>query len=561
MNNNPILPNGSEEVAAPTFLKKYKTQAIVAGIALLLVIGLILSIVWLVRATNVSYGELTEAPFFDYESTNPTDFMPDFSLNKFKGLTVGGKGQQIEVTVDDDYITDYINANILLAQKKATNGGLAMRSVAIDYADVVALYVLDLTKNGERVLPEEFGQTFSQVTLTVGALYYGKDFDDKLCGKIPMNTHLEMRYSGTFDATSTLSATYTATVKDEENPTLSLSGARLALPSLDADFRSAILSASAGVIGKQFEFDFVEDIDKDGETEEVHYVMTVNAVADENALSITFTFPEDYFTSTLGEEYTALNGQEVTMRVVLNYAIAYDAYTVDTLLSTDLVTGTVENKELAEAKKAAEILSITDQSKITTKASVLAALREELSAGLAASIDEEKKAVELSLIGNAYMKLVFENLPKDEIEAYRLYWSLYYFEAFCDAGLYTDMTFDGFAENAGLGFVPSEDENEPQNFNEFIIESAEYSIKQNLVVAWIYKTAGLNTAENEQKIKDGFGAYLKDTYGTDKEADLKKAGYDLDAVYKDYHLQSIGEYVNDWMLENNTVDYTLDVEE
>ena len=162
MNNNPILPNGSEEVAAPTFLKKYKTQAIVAGIALLLVIGLILSIVWLVRATNVSYGEITEPPFFDY------------------GLTVGGKGQQIEVTVDDDYITDYINANILLAQKKATNGGLAMRSVAIDYADVVALYVLDLTKNGERVLPEEFGQTFSQVTLTVGALYYGKDFDDKL---------------------------------------------------------------------------------------------------------------------------------------------------------------------------------------------------------------------------------------------------------------------------------------------------------------------------------------------------------------------------------------------
>ena len=93
-----------------------------------------------------------------------------------------------------------------------------------------------------------------------------------------------------------------------------------------------------------------------------------------------------------------------------------------TLCDKLLADGVFTAAELAEAKKAAEILSITDQSKITTKASVLAALREELSAGLAASIDEEKKAVELSLIGNAYMKLVFENLPKDEIEAYRLYW-------------------------------------------------------------------------------------------------------------------------------------------
>ncbi len=560
MNNNPILPNENETVAEPTFLQKYQKQAVVAGIALLLLIGLILSIVWLVNATNVTYGEYTEAPFFDYESTNPTDYMPDFSLGKFQGLTIGGKGEKIDVVVDEDYVTDYINANILLAQKKATNKGLAMRSVAIDYADLVSLYVLDLTKNGERILADEFGQTYSPVSLTVGALYYGKDFDDKIQGLVPVNTHLEMIYSGTFDGTSTLSVTYTATIKDEEKPTVSLSGARLELPALDASFRDAILAAST-TIGKQFEFDFVEDIDKDGEDEEVHYVMTVNAIADEKATSITFTFPSDYFSSNLGEEYTALNGQEVTMRVVLSYAVAYDAYTVDTLISEDLVTGTVADKTLAEAKKAAELLGITDQTKITTKAAVLAALREELFAGLDAAIVDEREAVELSLIGNAYMKYVFKNLPKDEIEAYRQYWSLYYFEAFVDSGLYNDMTFDGFAQNAGLGFVLSEDENEPQNFDEFIVESAEYSIKQNLVVAWLYKAANLNTAENEQKIKDGFGEHLKNTYGTDKEADLKKAGYNMDAIYKDYHLQAIGEYVNEWMLKNNTIDYSLEVEE
>ncbi|MBQ8908436.1 MAG: hypothetical protein IJY71_07635 [Clostridia bacterium] len=560
MNNNPILPNENEEVAEPTFLQKYRHHAIVAGVALLLLVALVLSIVWLVRATNASYGEVTEDPYFDYEATKPQDYMPDFSLGKFQNVTVGGKGEKIDIVVDQQYVTDYINVNILLAQKEATNKGLAMRSVAIDHADVVYFYVLDLTKNGERVLQDDFGLTYSQLSLTVGGLYYGKDFDDKLIGLVPASTHLEMRYSGTFDATSTLSATYTATVKDEEKPTLSLSGARLEMPALEAGFRDAILAASTA-IGKQFEFDYTEDIDGDGDTEEVHYVMTVNAIVDEKAVSITFELPDDYFAESLGEEYTALNGQEVTMRLVLSSSVAYEAYTVDTLLSKDLTTATGDTKEKEEAKAAAKLLGVTDEKKITTKASVLAALRDELLAGLDASIADEKETLESSLIGNAFMKYEFRNLPAAELEAYRKYWVLYYFEAFCDAGLYTEMTFDEFGTNAGLGFVPSEEEGEPKNLDEFILESGEYSIKQNLLISWLYREAGLNTAENEQKIKDGFGEYLSSTYGTDKEEDLKKAGYDLELIYKEYHLQSISEYVNEWMVKNNTVDYEKEIEE
>ncbi|MBP3436962.1 MAG: hypothetical protein J6K61_03525 [Clostridia bacterium] len=555
MNDISNIPNENEEVVAPSFFQKYRQHVILAAIALVLVVALILSIVWLVKAGDFTTTQ-DDIPYFDYEASKPLSYMTDFSLDKFKGLSVGGKGQEVTLEITDDYVKDYINVNLLLAQKKATNKSLAERSTAITYADEVYFYVLGIYKDGERVLADDFGRTYEEKSMVVGSLYFGKDFDEKIIGFVPMTTSLEMRNNGAFSATDIISATYTATVKDEKTPTVSLSGARIDLAQAEEGFRNAILAAST-TVGKQFEFDYTEDIDGDGETEEVHYVMTVNTVVTENAASVTFTFPESYFSTNMDEEYTALNGQEVTVRLVVDYFVAYDAYTLDTLLTEDLVE-TEEGKDdvKAEAEKAASLLSYTGSKKSTTKQEVIDAVKEEQTTALKEQLKEEKESIAATLIGNHYMSYTFQSLPQSEIDAYHRYYGIYYFEAFVDSKLYNTMTYDGFAVNVGLGYVPSEDENEPQNFYEYIIDSATYSVKQNLVLAWLYHEAGLNTEANEKEIKDGYPSFLYNQYGTSDEKELKKAGLDLDVLYKDYHLQSIAYYVNQWMLANNTIDFT-----
>lgn len=582
------LPASAETGKKP-FL--YTRHILLGVLCLVLAAGVVLSALWLGKPEIFfgKTGKSSASSFYDFEATTPSDYIDGFTLDLLKGHIVPGKGHETK-TVDDAYLNDYFRS-VLLLSRKADNDGKVNRTSAVDYADKVYAYFLSIEdENGKRLLDDYFGARYSQTEFSVGGRYFGKDFDEKVTGLVPNDYAITFRRSGSFTGNDILSVNYTAKMKiDGEDMTSTLSSARIVLAEKDAAFREALLGACTEV-GKQFTFRVTEDYDRDGETEEVEYTMTVTAVVTETAARITFAVPVDFYDASSDEKLLALNGKEITLSLIPTYSVAYTAYTPESILSERLAEDKEGQSEAdrikAEKEATAELLYCYDGSgyskysgtikldEVADKETLVKNFLDYQKSLFEESVKASRESAELNLIADAVLEsLKFRNFSETEVARFYYTFSMQqYVKAYLQSNAGTG--FDSYLSVMGVLDGTG-------SAAEQIRENTEFLAKQQLLIAWIYNNA-LKDGEKEAKVrKNYYEQYLSSllvAYGYETQENVtawkekgilekklasgekkfeKAQGVEAGTLYKDYHLKAVTDYVYDWLIANNTVDYTV----
>lgn len=589
--NNQTLP---EQPVASEKKPFYYTWHILLGVlCLLLVAGSVWALLRLVNPDLfVKQREgSSSSSFYDFEATDPKDFVNGFDIEQFKNNVIPGKGSETKV-VDDAYVNEYFSS-VLLNSRKPENDGAINRTGAVDYADVVYMYLLDMRdQNGDRLADQYVGANYTLSEISVGGRYFGVDFDRALTGLVPNDYAITLRRSGSFSASDILKVSYTAkTKKDGEDVSATVSSARLVLSEKDAAFRDALLAACTEV-GKQFEFKVTEDYDRDGDTEEVTYTMTVNAVVTEQAASLTFTIPDDFFTASSAEELRELNGKTVTLRVIPSYSIAYKAFTPDTILTEQVADKyTSEDTRVKEEKEAAaKLLYVYTESGSTVLYSTIIKLDDVADKQtliknyldyqktvFESAAKSAKESTELNLIADALLKkLDFNNFTDSEVAKFYTTFTLgQYLEAYINSG--TGLGFEDYL--TAIGVISSSTDSMDD-----LREDIEFTAKQQFFIAWLYQKAVKTDKTEDEVRKSYYEEYLPEVlvyYGYVTEDQVKEwtekgvlekkltpyeKQFEQDqdvgtgTAFKDYHLKQVADYVYDWLIANNTVNYTVEPE-
>ena len=334
MNNEKNMPEtpASEAVKLPVYKNRKWIVLLSVLLAVLVLFNAALITIMAVRAaggndkdtdTNGPTSALGE---FKYTENLIKQYFSAFGNDKVTGLTVAGKDFKID-EIDDEYVTDYINA-LILELATASDGGKINKTKPTDFADVVYLYMLYAEKDGEKLAIDHFTNAYSSLAnMQIGAGKLGKDFDQKLMGIVPANFgSLETDTMGTVSENDVIVISFEAKIDGETSAEKILVQERWDLKELDAAIKTPLLAACKA-IGEEFTFDATHDIDEDGENELVHYTATVDAVAHENNVAkITATLPEDYFGTSMDEKYTSLNGEELDFYVIVSHSVAYEVF-------------------------------------------------------------------------------------------------------------------------------------------------------------------------------------------------------------------------------------------
>ena len=332
MNNEKNIPQtpAAEAVKIPVYKKRKWIVLLSVALAVLVLLNAALITVMAVRAADGNdkdtdtNGPTSALGEFKYTENLIKQYFSAFGNDKITGLTVAGKDFKID-EIDDEYVTDYINAQIL-GLATVSDGGKINKTKPTDYADVVYLYILYAEKDGEKLAIDHFTNAYSTLAdMRIGAAMLGKEFDQKLMGIIPADFGtLETDTMGTVSADDVIVISLEAKIDGETAAEKILTQERWDLKELDAAVKTPLLAACKA-IGEEFTFDATHDIDEDGENELVHYTATVDAVAYENNVTkITATLPEDYFGTSMDEEYTSLNGEALDFYVIVSHSVAYE---------------------------------------------------------------------------------------------------------------------------------------------------------------------------------------------------------------------------------------------
>lgn len=331
MNNEKnISETPVEAVKTPVYKKRKWIVLLSVALAVLVLFNAALITVMAVRAAGGNdkdtdtNGPTSALGDFKYTENLIKQYFSAFGNDKITGLTVAGKDFKID-EIDDEYVTDYINAQIL-GLATVSDGGKINKTKPADYADVVYLYILYAEKDGEKLAIDHFTNAYSTLAdMQIGAAMLGKEFDQKLMGIIPADFGtLETDTMGTVSADDVIVISLEAKIDGETAAEKILTQERWDLKELDAAVKTPLLAACKA-IGEEFTFDATHDIDEDGENELVHYTATVDAVAYENNVTkITATLPEDYFGTSMDEEYTSLNGEALDFYVIVSHSVAYE---------------------------------------------------------------------------------------------------------------------------------------------------------------------------------------------------------------------------------------------
>ncbi len=585
MNNKKQIPETpvTETVEVPIYKKRGALEFLSVLLAILILLNAALIVLMAVRAADgddASAG--TDAPTgaldgFTYTENLIKEYFAAFGADKVTGLTVAGKDYKID-EIDDEYVTEYINAEILNLAT-VSDGGKVNKTKPVDFADIVYLYILYVEKDGERIGIDHFNNAYSElVGVQVGAAKLGKDFDEKLMGLIPKDSgNVETDVMGTVSADDVIIITYEATVDGEKEPYESLALERWDLGETDAAVKEALLGACRA-IGEEFTFDATHDIDGDGDEELVHYTATVGSVAyEENILKLTATLPEDYFGNSMEEEYTSLNGAELDFYIIVDHSVSYEVSyekTVETEGKKETVKVYVEDFDdltydfitsKLGFKFETEPTGETEEAKdAAARAAYFAKIKEEQ----IASRDENVRANALALIWRELVEnLAFDSLPEDivdELVASELQniTSAYdsYYATYSDfAALYP--TIESYARDT-YGYTAEEYE----TYSDYIKEKyAPQSVKQMLLIYAIYNDLGLKndtakyTAERDEQYELFISDIIASAASQGTTLSRQEAIDYFNQYYGDNYLEDyiMSSMVEDYLFEKNTVDWEL----
>lgn len=484
--------------------------------------------------------ELAET--FDFSTVKIRDYSPAFASNLYKGLTVAGKGYGVNEITDED-IEDYINSTVLLSYKKATDDGKVDMLSEIDYADAVALYILYAEdSDGARIEHPYFENAYSAATITVGSQVFGKGFDEALIGQRPIDSSFICHTNQKPTAGDVILLTYTATEDGKEKSSVTASQERVDLsvsPLADGILTNCVLP------GQQFTFDATADPDDDGDTELWHYTATVNGVVEEHPVKITFTLPDNYFVGAAQTALYPLNGKEVSLYAVLYANVKYDAETYDTV-TAEYLRGISSDLGISIGAKA------TDEE-----------ARKALRDAVTDTMTANRKDTQVSLIWEELIESVpFASLPETALNEAKLSLEAQYISAYSSYAQ-SDASFAAMyptADDAAPSYFGYAD-GEYEGYKDYIEKvAAPQAVKQKLLLYGIYGEEKLfDEKAFDEYYKSTVTDYISQGYG-DSEAKLDEIcrtnyGYDFRKYVEDNLYMT--EKVNDFLVENNTVDFDL----
>ena len=388
----------------------------------------------------------------------------------------------------------------------------------------------------------------------VGREIYGKEFDDKLIGLIPKDTGLyEVRTYGTVDEDDVICLTYTvsekipATTADGKETTKThknLTAERIELARADKAWRDLLLS-NYGTVGQSFSFDYEEDINDDGKTEKVTYNCVVSSVlTEEEPYALTAKLPEDFFTEGYAEEeLVALNGKELTFYINIEFLIDHEANTWETMDLTDMINTlgfTPTDKTDLSAARAECIVEMTKRAKEDN-----AANEPTLKLGLIWThlLDN------LKFTGTLPKEALDEVIASAKQQVESAYNSLYssdelFAEVFPNIDLY-----------AASSYMWSYDATEYDGYEDFIERYyAPRTVKQALLVYGIYDVC----INDEKALEAEFDALITEIIAANTNENGTVTREEILEYYGETYLreQTLAQMVNDYLLANNTVDFT-----
>lgn len=509
---------------------------------------------------------------FIYRDTAIGDYIT-LTESMIKGLTVAGGDSRIEDVTDED-IKKSINLALLSAvatteTNKDAGNFVPKKTVAATYADELYLYILYVTnEDGERVLPNFFNTAYMEVAfLQIGMESFGPEFDEKLIGLVPKDTgSFEVRTMGSVSADDVICLTYTVTEtilaaeeggEETAKTHKTISAERMELALADEAWRTLLLE-NYGAIGQKFSFEYEEDADKDGDKEKVTYEGVITAVIeDETYYQITAKLPDDYFgKNPKDEERAALNGATLTFHINIDYLVEHDANTVDNMTVVDMTqTLGVTPTNLADINKETNPDGYEEAYRKAREECVskLKKLQQE-------NNDAAKETLTLSLIwGHLLDNLNFTGtLPAEAIEEIRksAREELEYYYSYNSSDPLFLETFPNRDLFAASSYMWSYDVTEYDGYEDYIDNY--YSIravKQMLLTFGIYETF----IDDEKKLSTYYEELISELIAANTQGDSVPTRADVIEYFGEDYLRdtAIAELVNDYLVENNTVDWNL----
>jgi len=595
MNNEKTTPVTSETAAVKAPIYKKRPMMILLSVLLAIAVLADAALITLLcvgckkdEPTNgggtSSGGGGIQQSTFDYAAADMNLYLPGFAASMVTGITVPGREHKVDAVTDEN-VEKYINSMLLFQldqneenylYRVLSNKGKANKTEPMDYADTAFVYILYVEHNGEKLSIDYFNNAYAEHgEITIGGATFGEDFDSKLMGLVPRDAGtVEFITVGTVGATDIALVTYEATIDGEDKAYETLTLERWDMNTVDSVFRDAVVGKP---IGQEFTFDALHDIDEDGEDEKVHYKATVGAVAlEENVYVLSAELPDDYFGTSMDEEYTDLNGETLDFHIIIDYSVAYEISYEKDVKKTD-ENGkeiTVKEKVFVETFDALTAdyikgtLGYDHGATGDTEEAKNASAREKyfahMKTELASTREDTEKQTKISLIWQKLLEdLTFASLPEEE-KALAAAEFLYEIESqySYNASMYSDFTvyyptIDDFARDY-FGY----DEEEYKSCEEYVNNYlAPQGVKQKLLIHQIYEKLGVkNDTEKYNSLrKELIDALIADAASqnatiTEQEAvDWYAENYGTNYL----HETVVTEMVNDYLIANNTVDFEL----
>lgn len=544
--------------------------ALVAGICVMAIVCATFGGILLSRVLTNPYATA-------YDRLELSDYLATDRMGKlfYTGNSFDFSGDEVTKYAEKNmsYMDEYIKA-LRLENRTLVKEG--QRLTPIGESDTVLMYVTDIfsgasTDEANRLKPTSemsalFGTYSSPVSFVAGNAYFGEDFDKKLLSMnlIPAETGRRVRNNGTISLTDTVCISYQFykstgasqtpdAEKVEDRYTWSTSpektygkaGERL---TLNRDVEAVLANAlveNCKSLGEQYIF-VLENYNLTGNTGDANAVykvgVTVHYVIEEELTKqLTFTIPQDYFGQSDGDAFYALNGKEMTLRVIVVATDDYELPALDREFITETLKFEVEAKDDAGAvaefktKKLAEINESMKKQMYDAKVAVaFASLASKASKASLYLITEYGS----SLKDEVYYMAV-EQLESSFIRTYGY--------------LPTSTALNAYA--TALAASEGQELEGYQQYASFVVQNASSNvISQELIMHFIFEKEGMKITSEE--LEKAVAERIDEIHEliTDKEETTKEeiaTYYGETALHKQVRRELMYRMVGDFLLANN----------
>ena len=577
--NNSVKIEASTDASVTK--KSYPNRILSVLLALLIALNAALSVFLILENRPEDVREESESEAFDFENANIKDYLAAFSAALLTGNTYAGKELALDKNVSEEDAKTYITS-LFLAKATPSDGGKLNKTKPMDFADQLSFYVLYAEKVNEDgtyspLDTEYFINAFAQSgQIQLGSAILGKEFDAALFGKAPSELgSVTMREHGyvTDGEETVLVVSYEATIDGKDTVYKTVNGKRFDTLKESGAFADALLAKLADgsnvALGEGFKLDVTHDINEDGKDELVHYNVNVNAAVTEDEYIIEATLPEDFFGK--NDENYALCGTKLAFHVAALYSVAYEV----SFTTTENKVVKINGFDDLTAEYISTVLESVSSTGFSTEKTEDAEVRAEYLdyyvEHLTESYEETQKTNAINLIWkNLLNDIDFDHLPEDALEelkeesltAFNSQYEqmVYYYASYSMTNPYA--TIEDFAKDY-FGY----DTETYESYVDYIEkEHTPKAVKQELLIYAIY---------NSGLIEDAYGKYMKlfneyvDAFikvaanqGTtlSRDAAIERV-YNANGGAKNVKEAYILQIVNDYLYENNQIDWELSSED